>query len=111
MQRGHYEAMRALQAAGVQAGAALSTRELLTDPHYRARGVFRTIQPPEQGPIPHTRAAFKLSGYPSAGPRLHAPRFGQDNAAVLRDLLGLPQADYDALVERGVVTTHPRAVR
>jgi crotonobetainyl-CoA:carnitine CoA-transferase CaiB-like acyl-CoA transferase len=109
--RGHYEAMRALQSAGVAAGAALSMPELLADPHMRARGVFRRIEHPEQGPVPHTRTAFKLSGYPRAGPRLPAPRFGQDNAAVLRDLLGLGAADYDALIGAGVVADLPRAVR
>ncbi|MGH2587133.1 MAG: CoA transferase, partial [Dehalococcoidia bacterium] len=109
-QRGAQEAMRALQAAGVAAGAVLSMPELLTDPHHRARGVFRTVTHPEQGPIPHTRTAFKLSGYPRAGPRLPAPRFGQDNGTILGDLLGLAQEDYDALVAAGVVTDRPRAV-
>jgi crotonobetainyl-CoA:carnitine CoA-transferase CaiB-like acyl-CoA transferase len=109
-QRDHYSAMRALQAAGVAAGAALSMVELLADPHFRARGVFRTITHPEQGPVPHTRPGFKLSRHPFAGPRLHAPRFGQDNAAILCDLLGVALTDLDALVDEGVVTDYPRAV-
>jgi crotonobetainyl-CoA:carnitine CoA-transferase CaiB-like acyl-CoA transferase len=108
--RDRYDAMRALQAVGVPAGAALTMPDLHADPHVRARGVFRTVVHPEQGPIPHTRTAFKLSGYPTAGPRLPAPCFGQDNTAVMRDLLGLSAGQVAALEAAGIITDHPLPV-
>ena len=108
--RDHHEAMRALQAAGVPAAAALSMPELHTDPHVRARGLLRPVVHPEQGPIPHTRTAFKLSRFPSAGPRLPAPRFGQDNAAILLDLLGHDTAEYEAMHAAGAVAEQPRVI-
>lgn len=109
-QREHHEAMRILQAAGVQAGAALAMSELHTDPHLRARGVFRQTVHPEQGPMPHARPAFRLSAAPTAGPRYPAPTFGQHNAEVLADLLGLSDERRAALTDAGVVADTPRAV-
>jgi len=51
----------------------------------------------------------KFVGFPSKfsktppNYRLAPPRFGEDTNAVLQELLGMPQADIDALRERGVV--------
>jgi crotonobetainyl-CoA:carnitine CoA-transferase CaiB-like acyl-CoA transferase len=108
--RDHHAVMRALQAAGVPAGAALSMPELHTDPHVRARGALRGVHHPEQGRIPHTRTAFRLARFPAAGPRLPAPRFGQDNDAVLLDLLGRDLSEYAAMRAAGVVADRPRAI-
>jgi crotonobetainyl-CoA:carnitine CoA-transferase CaiB-like acyl-CoA transferase len=108
--RDYHEVMRRLQSAGVPAGGALTMAELHQDPHVRARGVFRPVTHPEQGSVPHTRVAYKLSRFPSAGPRLPAPRFGQDNAAVLGDLAGVSAEELGALADAGVVADRPRAV-
>src|SRR5262249_25026528 len=41
----HYELMHSLQQAGVPAAAVLSNKELLLDPHLRARGFYELVPP------------------------------------------------------------------
>ena len=36
-----------------------------------------------------------------------APTFGQDNAALLKDLLGMDEATYDDLVQEAIIATIP----
>ncbi|HEY1701012.1 MAG TPA: CoA transferase [Trebonia sp.] len=83
------DAMRALGAAGVPAGALRSTREVLADPDLRERGIFVTVDDPGRGPV-------TIPGYPvrmSASPaRVTAPpRPGEHTAQVLEEWLNQDQ--------------------
>lgn len=107
-QQDHLEAMRALQAAGVPAGAVLNHKELLLDPHLRERGAFVKVGHtlPEVGVRWHMDAWFKLSGTPAQA-RGGAPTMGQHNPEVLGGLLGLSEGDLEELRRRNVIGEAP----
>ncbi|MFA7248300.1 MAG: CoA transferase [Dehalococcoidia bacterium] len=90
-----------LRDAGVPAGVALNPEDVFADPHLREREVF--ISPPheEVGPYPMVGLAWKLSGAPPAV--WASPSLGQHNAYVYGDLLGMGNAEIEALQASGVV--------
>ena len=107
--RGQYEAMEALQALGVPAGPVLSARGLLSDPHFRARGLFEAVDhPPETGlgRREYLGRGWKLSNGEVAvrGP---APLLGEANEYVLHEVLGLAQEEINQLREEGAVGEEP----
>jgi crotonobetainyl-CoA:carnitine CoA-transferase CaiB-like acyl-CoA transferase len=105
-ERTHIQAQDALQSAGVPAGAALDSLELLSNPHVMARHGFEYVDTPGVGLTPYPRVAFTLSGTPVRIER-PAPGFGEANVYVLGELLGLSANEIDALEEREVVTRIP----
>ena len=96
------ELMRQLQDAGVPAGVSQTTADLLEDPHLRERDFFVEIDHPEVGRRVKGNVPWKISGLPAVDHR-HAPLLGQDNHYVLCELLGLPEAAVNRLVEEKVV--------
>lgn len=103
----HRDVKRRLQEAGVPAGAALTTAEVLEDPQLQARGHFQTIEHPETGPAPHAQVAWRLSATPSP-PQRAAPCFGQHNDYVLKDLLGMSDEEVAQLAEERVIAREQR---
>lgn len=104
-----YQVMEALQARGVPAGPVLNARQLLADPHLRARGFFEAAEhPPETGlgREKYLGRGWKLSGSPIRiqGP---APRLGEGNDHVLRQVLGLPEEEIAQLRQEGVIGEEP----
>jgi benzylsuccinate CoA-transferase BbsF subunit len=91
-----------LQARGVPAAPALSTRELFEDPHYRARGSWVEVDHP-YGRETIYGLPFHLSETPG-GIRRATPLLGQDNSAIFEDLLGLPPAEVARLTASGTLT-------
>ena len=105
-QRDHYEVMHTLQGAGVKAAAVLDGKEVLCDPHLRARGHFDIIDQPLLGRRPvqrHLAAKFRRFE-PKA--RAHAPLLGEHNAEILREL-GYPEDDIVRLKDEGVIAETP----
>lgn len=100
------DVQRLLQAAGVSAGAALKPSEVLTDPHLVARGAHPLIPHPSVGPSPVPAVAWQFHEHP-VPPTIPAPRFGEDNDAVLHDLAGLTADEIDALREQKIVVDSP----
>lgn len=100
-QRTVTQALEVLSAARVPAGRVYTARDIVEDPHYRAREMVlqqvtrdgHTLEVP--GIVP------KLSGTPGAV-RSSAPRLGDDTEAVLREL-GYGEAQIDALRAQKVV--------
>jgi benzylsuccinate CoA-transferase BbsF subunit len=102
-QRSPWEAMDALQAAGVPAGAVQRSRDLVErDPQLRHRGMHPEITHPLLG-------TFKVDGVPvrfsrtSVGVRRPGPLLGEANIDVYGGLLGLGSEEIGALVEAEVV--------
>jgi formyl-CoA transferase len=95
------QALEVLSAARVPAGRVYTAKDIVEDPHYRAREMVlqqvtrdgHTLEVP--GIVP------KLSGTPGAV-RSSAPRLGDDTEAVLREL-GYGDAQIDALRAQKVV--------
>lgn len=95
-----YEAMRVIGAA-VPAGAVRDTLELLNDPDFEKRGILQTIQHPTNGP-------FKMAGWPvrfdGKTPVVKpAPLLGEHSSEVLKDWLGMSEAQVDALRTEKVI--------
>ncbi len=104
----HQEAARLLRAAGVPAGPILDVSELYDDPHLQARGFFETVEDTEAGRHRYIGRPFRLLGTP-LGTYRPAPLLGEHNGFVLGSLLGMSQAEIDALEAKGVIGTTPTA--
>ncbi len=83
------ETMNALQAAGVPAGAAHRSVDLLHDPHLRERDFFVTLNEPDVGRKTYPGQAIITDGLPKRNWMPSAP-LGAHNEFVLCDLLGRP---------------------
>ena len=100
--RTHYEAMHTLQAAGVPAAPCLDAIELAQDPQLLARGFLVDVDHPEVG----SRIVAGIPGRYGAMPDYcygPAPCIGEHNHEILGDVLGLSDAEVDALTKEQVV--------
>jgi crotonobetainyl-CoA:carnitine CoA-transferase CaiB-like acyl-CoA transferase len=77
-------------------------RDLLVDPHMRAREAIPTVDDPELGPLRMHGVLPSLSRTPGSI-RSTGPRLGAHNADVYSGLLGLDGEELDALRAEGVV--------
>ena len=104
-----YELMHHLQGAGIPAGPVLTGKDVHFDPQYKTRGFLERVTYPEERnigsrlfmgrPYKFSRNALKVRG--------PAPAFGQDNEAVLTQLLGVDAAAYQGLVKDSIVASVP----
>ncbi len=95
-----------LQARGVPAVPMLTGTDMGTHPHYVARHFPITIDQQELGPMVLDGAAFH--GDLMVGPDVRqAPAIGEHTRALATTLLGLTDADVDALLGAGVLETTP----
>jgi crotonobetainyl-CoA:carnitine CoA-transferase CaiB-like acyl-CoA transferase len=95
------EAMDALQAAGVPAGAVQTCEELFDDPQLLHRGHWWVLNHAVIGPHAYDAPAWKLSRTPARG-RLPGPTLGQHSFEVCRELLGMDEEEIAALTAEGV---------
>jgi formyl-CoA transferase len=90
--------------AGQEAAIApvYSIADIFNDPHYNAREAITTVNHPQLGPIKMPNVIPKLEKTPgrieSPGPEL-----GQHNQEILQGELGLSDAEYHDLQEKGTV--------
>ena len=95
-----------LQTEGIPCAPVLKTREVVENPQLVARGFFETVDHPDTGAYLHPGTPWRLSGMPYH-PRTPAPGIGQHSVQVLRNLLGLSNAEIDGLVKRGITGDTP----
>ena len=76
--------------------------EIVTDPHYAARGSIVTVDHPRIGPLKMQCVAPRLLGTPAPEIRA-APQLGEHTDYVLRELLGKSGDEVDRLRAAGVV--------
>jgi len=96
------EAVGKLVAAGVTAAPVRTMDEVAASEHLRARGFFVTLEHPEAG----RRAVAGPPWHPSRTPMRPvrpAPTFGQHTDEVLREVLGMDDAELADLHARGVI--------
>ncbi len=92
-----------LQDHGVPAGPVESAFDLAEfDVQLAHRGTFHLYPNPDRGPGRHKISVPRLLKTPHQ-PKRGIPNIGQDNAYVLHTLLGLSNADIDALAADGVI--------
>lgn len=87
---------------GIPAGPINSVSDLVRDPQLAARDMFCHLDHPVAGPLTVTGSQFKFSETP-ASVRTPAPTLGQDNVDVYKRLLGLSEAEIEALREERVI--------
>lgn len=89
------EAMILLQAAGVAAGVVMNEADAFADPHLVDRGFWEALEHPEVegGPRLHTGSLWKAERTPRKHWRA-APRLGEDNEYVYKELLGFSDEKY-----------------
>ncbi len=89
MQRTKRDAVAEAQSYGLLAGIINTTDDLITDPHYRDRGVWETVEHPVAGTFEYPGRTLLLSDTPRP-PAHRAPLFGEHTAEVLAEL-GVPR--------------------
>jgi formyl-CoA transferase len=105
--RDKYECMAVIGAA-VPAGAVRDTLELMHDPNFQERGIIQPID------HPHHPEGFKMAGWPvrfngKTAPVIPAPLLGQHSAEVLKDWLGMSEAQVAALRSEKIIHGHAGA--
>ena len=98
IQRDKRTAVKETQDIGLLGGAILTTEDLITDEHYRSRGVCDTIEHPKAGTYEAPGRQLILSDTPRQEPA-RAPLLGEHNAEVY-GALGL---DLDQLRSQSVI--------
>ena len=102
-------ALYALQAAGVPTGEAKPMSSVMRDAHLVERGFWRTLHR-SYGPYLSTTTYFRENGAPMPI-RNASPTLGEHTDAVLREHLGLSDADLAALQAQGVIGTDAAAAK
>ena len=98
-----HDLMHRLQAAGVAAGAVQNPEDTIDhDPQIAGRGLFFELDHPVIGEALFEGTPIKFSRTVQENWR-SAPLLGEDNDFVFKSLLGLPDGEYQALVEEGVL--------
>jgi len=91
------ESLATLAGHDVPAGRVLTTADMLGDPVFAARGDVLEVPDPDLGRVRMPAVLPHLRRHPGRVWRA-APATGQDNAAVLREWLGLGATDITGLV-------------
>ncbi|MFV2177345.1 CaiB/BaiF CoA transferase family protein [Actinomadura sp. LOL_016] len=87
---------------GIPAGLTYRAKDMLADPHYKAREAIIRMAHPEFGEFPMQNVFPKLSDTPGEV-RAVGPSLGEHNAEVYGDLLGLASADLEAMATAGTI--------
>jgi crotonobetainyl-CoA:carnitine CoA-transferase CaiB-like acyl-CoA transferase len=89
-------------AEDVPVATAYTAADIFADPHVAARGDLVTVDDPVLGPVRQQAPYPRRVGEPVIPPS-GAPRLGEHTDAVLRDVLGLDDAEIARLHREGVV--------
>ena len=96
------QAVEMCLAVGVPAGPMLTAVGQISDPHFRARGYLVAIDQPPIGGLVLEGPAFRATGM--VGPDIRpAPGLGEHTRDIAAGLLGLSDAEIDALEAAGVL--------
>jgi formyl-CoA transferase len=87
--------------AGIPCGAVLDSAEVLSDPHLRQRGFITDLEHPRRGRYPMPGNPVQLSDSPTD--MVRSPLLGEHNAEVYGKMLGVGQAELEALRRDGVI--------
>jgi crotonobetainyl-CoA:carnitine CoA-transferase CaiB-like acyl-CoA transferase len=95
-----------LQSAGVAAEPACTLADVLAEPQLEARGYFFELTHPDAGTHRYPLQPVQMSRTPVANYQ-PAPTYGQHNANVLGDLIGLTPAELEDLTAAEVIGDEP----
>jgi crotonobetainyl-CoA:carnitine CoA-transferase CaiB-like acyl-CoA transferase len=91
-ERTPHQAMRALQRAGVVAGAVQDTEDVVRDPQHRERHFFLEMDHPDLGVAEFAAPPYRLSVTPAVA-RRPTPRLGEHAVEILGEWLGMSPED------------------
>lgn len=97
-----------LQAAGVAAGAAHHVKELLGDPHLRARQQFTELPQPGLPPPVTTESGPALFDRLPPPVMRAAPLMAEHTRQICREVLGFTDSEIDELIDSGVLEERQR---
>lgn len=97
-----YEVTEILQRSGVAAAPYMVSRDQYHDAHFRERGIFVEVDHSKSGTETFYGIPWKLSETPG---EIHGsgPLLGQDNELVFKKILGMPEGEFNRLVEEKVI--------
>lgn len=95
--------VQSLQERRVPAAEVMTELRLLDDVHLKERDWFKERSHPAVGTHRYPGHPWRARGFDTAFGR-PLPGFGEDNEYVYKELLGYADEQYDALVERGLIT-------
>ena len=101
-QRTRDEAVAALRAHRIPVSPVRDVAEVMNDPHMHARGMLKRMHHPDLGEIVLPVSPLHLSAY-EMPPLEFFPELGAHNREVLGALLGMSEAEIDALEAQGVI--------
>ncbi len=102
-------ALAHLEAHRIPCAPVLTLNDAMAHPHLRARGTVRQVTEPTIGSFDIPGLPVKFSRWQPADPAaLKASRLGEDNVAVLMDVLGLSETDVRELIEQKILVEEPR---
>ena len=88
-----HKAMRALQAEGIPAGVVMNEQDAFSDPHLEENGFWETLEGDETGKYQYASTLWKTVLTDRSHKRA-APRLGEDNEYVYKELLGFDEDKY-----------------
>jgi len=106
-QRSMAEAEAELLAAGIPANACTNSHSLYPNEQLEARGFFQWMEHPRVGQVRYPGQPMSFSGLPRALRRRPAPLLGEHNDEVLREELGLSDAEIEKLRELKRIGNRP----
>jgi CoA:oxalate CoA-transferase len=98
----------ALDKFRVPCGPVLSIEEAMAHPHLRERQTVRRVSDPAFGEFDIPGFPVKFSDWPERTD-LKASRLGEDNEAILREMLGASEAEIEALYAEKILLKGPAA--
>jgi crotonobetainyl-CoA:carnitine CoA-transferase CaiB-like acyl-CoA transferase len=101
-ERGADEVQRILAEAGIPCSCVQDMAEAVADPQLRAREMLVEVEHPTLGTLTVPGIPVKLSATPGSV-RTAPPLVGEHNHEVYCELLGLPEAEFEALRAGGVI--------
>ena len=91
-----------LERSEVPVGLIYSVADMVKDPHFIARGLFETVSLPDGSTVKLPTLTPKLTGTPGETEWI-GPKLGEHNREVLGGLLGLSEAELQALAADGTI--------
>jgi CoA:oxalate CoA-transferase len=95
-------ALEALERHRVPCAPVLTLNEAMAHPHLKARGTVRQVSDPQLGAFAIPGPPVRFSRWPECG-KLRADLLGAHNETVLKELVGLSDAEIAALYDEGVL--------
>ena len=95
------EVMNLLQGAGIRAGMVQDAKDLYLDPQLKQDNIFWPIKHKEMGMVSHLGQPIHLSKC-NVKARLPAPCLGEHTEMVCKEILGMPDEEFEDLSKMGI---------